>query len=65
MDTRTGEIFDFPTQQELDDAKKNNPFLVEVDCDKICDFREGRNGKVFCIANREQRREIKCQIKKK
>lgn len=65
MDTRTGELFGFKNQQELDEAKKNNPFLVEVDYDLICDFREKRNEKTFCIANRMQRRLIKCQIKRK
>jgi len=65
MDERTGEVFKFPTQKELDEAKKNNPFLVEVDCDKMCDFREKRFDRIFCVANRSQRRRIKCQIKKK
>ena len=65
MDERTGEIFDFPSQQELDEAKKTNPFLREIDCKKLCDFRETRNGRYFCIANRVQRRLIKCQIKRK
>jgi len=65
MDIRTGEIFDFNNKQELDKAKKKNPFLREIDCEKLCNFREGRNGRYFCIANRKQRRKIKCQIKRK
>ena len=65
MDTKTGEIFDFKNGKELKTALKNNINLVEVDCNQLCDFREERFGRFFCIANREQRRKIKCQIKKK
>ena len=69
MDTETGEIFDFKNIEELFKAQKKNPNLVEVNCDKGCDFRirktVGSEGeKTFCIANRSQRRRIKCQIKK-
>ena len=65
MDTRTGEIFKYPTQAELEKAFENNSFLIEVDCSSLCDFREQRKGKSFCTANRMQRRLIKCQIKRK
>ena len=65
MDTKTGEIFDFKNGEELKTALKENVNLVEVDCNQICDFREERFGRFFCIANRSQRRRIKCQIKKK
>ena len=53
MDTRTGEIFKFPTKKELDEAKKKNPFLIEVDCSSLCEFGElKRDGRTFCISNR-------------
>jgi len=64
MDTRTGEIFKFPSQKELDEAKKKNPYLIEVNCDKKCELGIWKGEKFFCIANRSQRRRIKCQIKK-
>lgn len=64
MNTRTGEIFGFKNKQELDKAKEKNSYLVEVNCKKICEFREDRNGRDFCIANRQQRRAIKCYIPK-
>ncbi len=64
MDIRTNEIFDFKNKQELDKAKQSNPFLREVNCKQLCGFREMRGEKFFCIANRSQRRRIKCQIKK-
>ena len=64
MDTRTGEIFDFKNKQELKKASEANPYLVEINCDLICDFRVERNGKSFCTANRKQRRKIKCQVKR-
>ncbi|TET25051.1 MAG: hypothetical protein E3J76_01950 [Candidatus Aminicenantes bacterium] len=65
MDIRTGEISDFKNQQELEEAKKNNPYLIEVDCDKKCELGIWKGEKFFCIANRSQRRRIKCQVKKK
>lgn len=65
MDERTGEIFKFPSQEDLEKARKDNPFMIEVDCNKGCDFREIRNEKTFCIANRMQRRLIKCQVKRR
>lgn len=65
MDERTGEIFDFKNKQKLDEAKKKNPYLIEVNCDKKCELGIWKGEKFFCIANREQRRKIKCQIKKK
>ena len=65
MDERTGEIFKFSNQKELDEAKKNNPFLVEVDCNSLCELGERRGEKTFCIANRVQRRLIKCKIKRR
>jgi len=65
MDTKTGEIFNFKDEQKLKAALKENINLVEVDCNSLCDFRQEKFGRFFCIANRKQRREIKCQIKKK
>lgn len=65
MDIRTGEISDFKNQQELEEAKKKNPYLIEVNCDKKCELGIWKGEKFFCIANRSQRRRIKCQVKKK
>ena len=60
MDTRTGEIFDFKNGSELKSALKINSNLVEVDCNQLCKFRVERDRKIFCTANRKQRRRIKC-----
>lgn len=65
MDTRTREIFDFVNQKVLEKALDKNPYLVEVDCDKMCDFRDERFGRSFCTANRGQRRGLKCLVKRK
>ncbi len=64
MNKETKEISEFENLAELNKEIELNPSLVEVKCDKLCNFREKRGEKVFCGANRFQRRLIKCQIKK-
>ena len=64
MNKETNEISEFKNKAELVKEMELNPSLVEVKCNKICEFREKRGEKVFCVANRFQRRMIKCQIKR-
>lgn len=64
MDTRTNEIFDFASEVDLNKAKAGNPYLVEVSCDKLCEYRKRKDNRSFCIANRRQRRALKCTAKK-
>ena len=64
MNIVTNEVSDFKNEKALKKALENNPYLVEVDCNQGCEFRESRFERYFCIANRKQRRKIKCQIKR-
>ena len=64
MDKRTGEIFEFPNEKKLNEAKKGNAYLVEVNCRVLCQYRVVKDNRVYCVGNRKQRRELKCFIKK-
>ena len=64
MDTRTGELFYFENWKELEKAQKTNPNLVEFNCKLGCGYKETIDKKIFCRANRSQRRKIGCKIPK-
>ena len=66
MDTKTNEVFfNFRNEEELRKSLGENPTLREVNCNSFCQFLVTiKDGRTFCRANRKQRREMKCFIKR-
>ena len=61
MDTRTGEITEFPNNGMPQSAMRKNPYLKPVNCNVFCEFlRKSKDEKTFCLANRKQRRKLRC-----
>jgi len=63
MDTRTGEVFRFNSEEDLKRAKSKNPYLMPIECNRECNWLKEIDGKFFCKAGRHVRRRNGCMRK--